>query len=48
MWSMNWPQANPHCVTLFSENRFWAVSLWIRLLTYRVGGPETGFLIPSA
>ncbi len=45
---MNWPQTNPHCETLFSEKRFWDLSLKMRLLTYRVFGPVTGFATPSA
>jgi hypothetical protein len=33
VWSRNWPQANPHWVTPFSENRFWDVSLKMRFET---------------
>ena len=45
---MNWPHAQAHCVTPFSENRFWPTSLKTRSLTYRPGGPPTMAATPSA
>jgi hypothetical protein len=47
-WSRNWPHTQPHCVTSFSEKRFWPTSLKIRLLTYRAGGAAAMLEIPSA
>ena len=49
VWSMNCPHAKPHWLMPFSENRFWAPSLKIRLLTYRSGAAgATGRALPSA
>jgi hypothetical protein len=48
VWSKNWPQVKPHWLTRFSENRFWLVSLKMRLLVNRGETPLTCWPRPSA
>ena len=48
VWSRNWPQAKPHCVTRRSENTFWWMSLMIRFDELRGALPPFIVLMPSA